>query len=85
MKLKIIFALILLASAASFIFTTRYEFLDPGRVMVVANETGSPMVLLSDGDYFVRDWVITPGCYQLTRIRIIDFNFATVTAEEKCR
>jgi hypothetical protein len=84
MKVKMVLVMVMLAAFSLFIFSMRFEYLDPGKVMVVPNEVGSPMMLLSDGSYYVRDWNITAGCYQLTKIGVVQFNFAVIVDDSKC-
>lgn len=85
MKIKILIVLVVLALAAFFVFSVHYENLDPQNVMVVPNDAGSPTLVLSDGVYFVRDWNVQPGCYRMTKIGIINFNFASPAESHFCQ
>jgi hypothetical protein len=84
MKIKFIILLIGLLLSSVLLFSMRYEYLEPEKVMVVPNSEGNPMLILSDGGYLIRDWSFQPGCYRLIKIGIIQYNLANLADISRC-
>jgi hypothetical protein len=84
MKIKIILLMITLFLTSFLLLSMRFEYLEPETVMIVPNNDGNPMVVLSDGGYLIRDWSFQAGCYRLIKIGIFQYNLATPADPGKC-
>ena len=85
MKIKhFILPLVFVCVLVILLFSGRHVYLNESDILIVSNQDGNPILVLDDGVYYVRYWNMAPGCYKLTKINLLDYNFASQTSGDHC-